>query len=168
MDYDLSFDATARTLESAGISVNPAEAHGILTGLVCAGNADAEVALSALGDPGDFPELRDYVTATHDQLSRGLGEAGLEFEPLLPDEDLPAAQRSRALTQWCSGFNTGFHFRGTDDTAGYSETATEALADIAELADASGTVSEPDLIEIIEYLRVAIQLIYEETADKAA
>jgi len=168
MSYDLSFSTTAETLESAGVSVNPSEAHGILTGLVCAGITDEETALSALGDPGDFPELRDYVVASRDQLSRGLQEAEFDFAPLLPDETLPAAQRSRALTQWCSGFITGFYFGGNSSSGDYSETVGEALTDIAELANASGTVSESDLVEIIEYLRVGVQLIYEEAADKAA
>ncbi|MHB8254084.1 MAG: UPF0149 family protein [Acidiferrobacter sp.] len=168
MTYDLSFHATALTLEQAGVSVNPSEAHGILTGLVCIGIEDDAAALSALGDPGDFPEFGDYVLAARTHIAEGLRAAELDFEPLLPDDNVPVAQRSRALTQWCTGFVAGFYFRGSENTGDHSDTVSEALTDITDLANASGTVSESDLTEIVEYLRVSVQLIYEETREKTA
>lgn len=167
MTYDLSFQATASTLDAAGIALSPSEAHGLLTGLVCAGNADDEAAFSALGDPGDFPELGHYVGALRTQLTQGLAGGELDFAPLLPGEDHSAPQQSRALTQWCSGFIAGYYFRGEDRRQGGSEAVGEALDDMAALADASGTVNEADLSELVEYLRVAVQLIYEETIDTA-
>ena len=166
MAYDLSFHTTALTLEAAGVLVNPSEAHGILTGLLCAGITDDEAAFSALGDPSDSPELGDYIKAARSRLAHGFQEAQFDFEPLLPDDTWPTAQRSRALTQWCSGFITGFYLRGGNSIEDHSETVSEALMDIADLACASGTVDEHDLTEIAEYLRVGVQLIYEETAEK--
>lgn len=167
MSYDLSFRTTASTLEAAGIAMGPSEAHGVMTGLVCADVADDEAAFAALGDPGDFPELRDYVDAARAQLTQGLTGIDLDFTPLLPSEDQSPAQQSRALTQWCAGFIGGYYFRGGDRLKETSEAVREALDDIAALADASGTVNEADLSEIVEYLRVAVQLIFEETVDKA-
>ncbi len=167
MTYDLSFDTTASTLEAAGIALGPSEAHGMMTGLVCAGDADDESAFSVLGDPGDFPELGDYVDAVRTQLTQGLASAELDFTPLLPGDNQSAAQQSRALTRWCNGFIAGYYFRGDDHLEDRSEAVREALEDITALADASGTVNEADLSEIVEYLRVAVQLIYEETIDKA-
>jgi len=163
MSYDLSFDETATTLGQAGLAMGPSEAHGILTGLVCAGHLDDETALSALGDPGDFPELLDYVTASRAQIAQQLYDADLAFAPLLPSEDLPEVLRSRALTQWCGGFITGFYFRGPAEDEEHGDTLREALQDIGAIAEASGTVDESDLTELIEYIRVAVQLVYEET-----
>lgn len=163
MSYDLSYDATTSLLEQAGISFGPSEAHGILAGLACAGLSDDEAALSALGDPGDFPEFLEYIEAARTQIAQSLYDADLSFEPLLPDDDVPPVQRSRALTQWCRGFITGFTFHGNDDSADETAGATEeALADIRDMATAEGTVGEEDLVELVEYLRVSIQLIYEE------
>lgn len=167
MTYDLSFSATTKTLETAGIAIGASEAHGVMTGLVCADHTDDESAFSALGDPGDFPELSDYVHAIRAHLTEGLSGIELDFAPLLPGSEHASAQQSRALTHWCSGFIAGYYFRRDDRLKEPSELVREALDDIAALADASGTVNEADLSEIVEYLRVAVQLIYEETIDKA-
>lgn len=163
MSDDLSYDALSSLLEQAGISLGASEAHGILAGLVCAGAGNEDTALSALGDPGDFPEFLDFVEAARAQMAQSLYDADLSFEPLLPHEDVPPVQRSRALTQWCRGFITGLTFHGKDDLAEETMGATEeALADIRAMAAAEGTVGEEDLAELVEYLRVSIQLIYEE------
>lgn len=165
MSYDLSFRATAQTLEAAGIALSPSEAHGVMTGLVCAGNADDEAAFSALGDPGDVLELGNFVEAMRAQLAQGLAGGELDFAPLLPDSDQSTAQQSRALTKWCSGFIAGYYFRGDGRRQECSEAVREALEDMTALADAGGTVDEAGLSEIVEYLRVAVQLIYEEAID---
>lgn len=165
MTYDLSFQATTQTLESAGIPVGASEAHGVLTGLVCAGITDEDSALAALSDPSETSDLRDYVGAACTQLNHSLRETEFDFEPLLPEDTLPVALRSRALTHWCSGFMTGFYFRNAARGEEASETVGEALTDIADIAQAGGTVSEADLAEIVEYLRVSIQLIYDEIAN---
>ena len=129
------------------------------------GNADDEAAFSALGDPGDLPELGFYVDAVRTQLVQGLAGGELDFAPLLPGFDQSTAQQSRALTRWCRGFIVGYYFRGDGQRQGCSEAVREALEDMTALADASGTVNEADLSEIVEYLRVAVQLIYEEAID---
>ncbi len=166
MRYDLDYDTVAETLAEAAVPLSPAEADGLVTALACRGQSDPQEAVAALGGPNDLPDFLDYVSAACAQRAAALASGDLAFAPLLPDEELPAVQRSRALTQWCQGFVTGFALGGGNTDSGqYTEIVDEALADIRDIASASGTASEADLIEIIEYLRVAIQLIYEEAAD---
>ncbi len=150
-------------LEQAFVTLGGSEAHGVVIGLICAGVADDDMVIAALGADENDTGLRDSLEAARRRITEGSVEVGLSFEPLLPDDEQPAVQRSRALSEWCRGFVTGFYFlhRGTTPHE-RSEIVTEALADINDLAEASGTVGESDLSELVEYLRVAVQLIHDE------
>lgn len=163
---DLSYDTWTAVLEQADVTLGASEAHGVLTGLACAGILDDASAIAALGANENDAELIDALELARRHLADTLAAAELGLEPLLPNEELPAVQRSRALTEWCRGFVAGFYFHDRDKEADdYPEVVGEALADIGDLAEASGTVSESDLVEIVEFLRVAVQLIYEEAAN---
>ncbi len=163
---DLSYDTWTAVLEQAEVTLGASEAHGVLTGLACAGILDDASAIAALGAHENDAELIDALELARRHLADTLAEAELGLEPLLPNEELPAVQRSRALTEWCHGFVTGFYFHDRDKEAGdYPDVVGEALADIGDLAEASGTIGDSDLVEVVEYLRVAVQLIYEEVAN---
>lgn len=165
MDDQPSYDTWTVMLEQADVALGASEAHGVVIGLICAGVADDDAAIAALGANETDPDLRDALEAARRRIAEGLAEAGLGLEPLLPDDERPAVQRSRALIEWCRGFVTGFYFHGRDlGASDYPEIVAEALTDIGDLAEASGTVGESDLSELVEYLRVAVQLIYDESA----
>ncbi len=153
------YESLQEILENAGLPASAAEAHGAVCGLLCIGNRDPDAILAVLGDAdGDF-ELTQAVgalqTATHAQLEEG----NLGFQLLLPADDVPAAQRSRALVNWCRGFVAAC---GRHTAAALTGEAAEALEDIAAVADAEGTVGESDFCGLVEYLRVGVQLLYEE------
>ncbi len=157
---DVTFDSTALALERAAVALSPSEAHGILTGLVCAGIREDAAVLAALGGSDDDSELQEVALATCAELAARLDEGDFTFMPLLPDETVPAVQRSRAVVDWCRGFTSGFASPG--EPTARTPLADEALSDIHELAQAGGTVNEDDLTEIVEYLRVGVQLLYDE------
>ncbi|WP_297361802.1 UPF0149 family protein [Acidiferrobacter sp.] len=166
MHDDFTYDTWTMILEQAYVTLGGSEAHGIVIGLLCAGVADDDMVIAALGADENDTGLRDSLEAARRRITEGSAEVGLSFEPLLPDDERPAVQRSRALSEWCRGFVTGFYFldRGTTPHE-RSEIVTEALADINDLAEASGTVGESDLSELVEYLRVAVQLIHDEVVE---
>ena len=96
------------------------------------------------------------------------------FEPLLPDDNDAADKRTEALAHWCEGYLHGL-VSGEHDAALKERLAAEPLADIIKdmLQITRATVEELDdddsdddaYIEIVEYLRVAAQLVYEELAE---
>ena len=166
MHDDLSYDTWTMMLGQADVALGASEAHGVMVGLICAGRADDDRAIAALGANETDPDLRDGLESARRRIGEALAEGGLGLEPLLPDDERPAVQRSRALIEWCRGFVAGFYFHDRDTkTSDHPEIVAEALNDIGELAEASGTVGESDLSELVEYLRVAVQLIYDETAE---
>jgi hypothetical protein len=166
MHDDLSYDTWAMMLEQADATLGASEAHGVVVGLICARVADNDAAIAALGADETDPDLRDGLETTRRRIAEALAEGELGVEPLLPSDERPAVQRSRALIEWCRGFMAGFHFHGRDmEASDHPEILAEALTDIGDLARASGTAGESDLSELVEYLRVAVQLIYDEIAE---
>ena len=170
----VTFREVAALLESAGSQVVAAEGHGCLCGALCtAPDYTVERWLEELVATDDEtvtipPDaaLRLLFADTH----RALRGDAMEFEPLLPDDDEPLEQRAIALAQWCQGFLYGF---GTgkpvraQDIKGQIE---EILRDVSHIAQASvdvgaaGEDEESSYAELVEYLRVGVQLIHDELA----
>ena len=108
MQDDLSYDTWAMMLAQADAALAASEAHGVVVGLICAGRVDDDTAIAALGANETDPDLRDGLETARRRIADGLAEGGLGLEPLLPDDERPAVQRSRALIEWCRGFVAGF------------------------------------------------------------
>jgi uncharacterized protein YgfB (UPF0149 family) len=172
----VTFREIANVLQSAGSQVVAAEGHGCLCGALCTTPdytverwLDELIAIegddSDVSAPPDAP-LRLLFVDTH----RALRGDQMEFEPLLPDDDEPLEQRATALAQWCQGFLYGF---GTgkpvrrEDLKGQVD---EILRDLSEIARASvdvgaaGEEEEASYAELVEYLRVGVQLVHDELA----
>jgi uncharacterized protein YgfB (UPF0149 family) len=94
----------------------------------------------------------------------------MEFEPLLPDDAASLAERVESLAAWCQGFLYGFGAAGTANRSGLPDSVSEFLADLARISQVgdvgSGTeeVEEAAYAELVEFLRVGVQLVYDELA----
>ncbi len=105
---------------------------------------------------------------------RQLAERQSEFEPLLPSEDDGTGVRATALAHWCEGFLHGLVAANHGDDL-KTRLAAEPLADIIRdmLQITRASTDEDDdtesddsaYTELVEYVRVAAQLVYEELAD---
>ena len=184
-----SFELIDAALRRAEAPTDAAEAHGSLCGLVC-----------GLGDSGQsawlaetLPDAR--VDAQPDAHADGqanaaiveqtaavlrvlafrtraaLEDADMTFQPLLPDEAEPLAQRIDGLAQWCQGFNHGLFVAariGDAEAELRSGNTAEIVSDFADMAKAAVDDEEPDgdgeaaYVELVEYIRVSVQLVYEE------
>jgi hypothetical protein len=175
----LDYDRLRESLADAGAVVALAELHGGVCGALCAGGGaaarrwldgcleDQELAASATA----LAEELDELTRTSE---RTLADPDLTFEPLLPDDDAPLAERVQALALWCQGFLSGV---GTTAPAAARQSAegsslAEILRDFAEISRAGlseeeaagGAKADFALAEIHEYVRVSVQIVFEELA----
>jgi uncharacterized protein len=162
-----NYDDVARALAAAGSTANAAEAHGCLCGAACVrrdyGFAEwlDEIAPDGASDDGVLESLRARSVAT-------LAGGEMEFEPLLPrdDEELPV--RVEALGAWCQGFLYGFGAAGTAGHAQLPEEVAEVLTDLAQVSQAGAVGSdstedeEQAYVELVEFVRAAVQLAYDE------
>ena len=97
-----------------------------------------------------------------------------EFEPLLPNDEDNTASRAAALARWCEGFLHGLVSADHGDAL-KARLAADPLADVIRdmlqitraCADDEGDDETNDaaFTELVEYLRVATQLTYEELAE---
>lgn len=173
------YEVLDETLSAAGVPMTFAELHGGLCGALCAGGKDAAddwVARAftvSTTDPAALDSLRKRFSALASDLSHAFADFELGFEPYLPDDDEPLPVRVRALACWCQGFLAGLGLAGSDDTARVlagSGDSAEIVRDFAEIGKAAVGEGLGDeqagfaFAEIAEYVRVGVQIVYEELA----
>ncbi len=176
-DHDQLDDALRR----AGSSWNAAQTHGLATGRLAvldAQQAGREWLAQVLEGTDAANALRkecesmleDLHYATH----RHLAERQSQFSPLLPDDGDDAGTRTAALANWCEGYLHGL-VSAKDAGPIAARLAAEPAAGIIRdmLAITQATVDterlddgdEQAYVEVREYVRVAVQLVYEELAE---
>ncbi len=91
---------------------------------------------------------------------------------MLPDDDTGLPERVSELALWCQGYLYGLAQGGIRQFDGLPGDCTEILKDFVELAKArSDDVSENserDFFELSEYVRVGVQLVFEELTEIAS
>jgi len=180
MDQNVDHNELDDALRRCGSNWDAAQSHGLLTGrLAVAGVVAGPEWLSQVLDGTDESSadrlacqkmLDGLYQSTYWQLSERLSE----FVPLLPDDDTDAALRTAAMAHWSEGFLHGLVSAQHGDEL-RDRLAAEPLADIirdmlqitrAELDEATDVeTNEAAYTELVEYLRVAAQLAYEELAE---
>jgi len=106
------------------------------------------------------------------EIADSLQDTELGFQPLLPDDEVPVADRTLALGQWCGGFLAGFGLAGRFQEADLSEDLRELLTDLGKIASLDEDIpddedNETDLVEIVEYVRMSALLIFTECVSSA-
>ncbi len=158
-----------RSLSASHALTDPAEAHGTLAGALCASGPYrledwlADILPEGMGAPID-PALATLYAATVDALSG----SELDFDLLIPEEEEPIEERTRSLTAWCTGFLYGLGSNGAADPQRLPGDLPEIVRDLGEITragvDASDSeeANESALAELVEFVRVGVQLVFDE------
>ncbi len=87
---------------------------------------------------------------------------------MVPDDEEPIEDRVSALAKWCQGFLFGLAEGGLKSFDNLPGDCAEILSDFNELARATSPDetedSERAYFELFEYVRVGMQLVFEELA----
>ena len=152
------------------------EAHGLATGLLCIENqTEAASWLSHLfaDDIVLLDEDKTVLISLFEQTRKLLNEEdeGFRYDLFLPADDVPLKNQLEALRYWCEGFLFGVGFsRSSSDWPG--ETG-EIMKDIVEFTKLDTEVDEEidedeaALIEIQEYLRVAVIMVRDQFIEES-
>lgn len=183
MEHTTDYNALAEALRRSGSSWDAAQAHGLLCGRLAAagGSSGAGWIDVVLEDVAPDNALRRECEAMLDTLYQSsyqqLAQRLSEFALLLPDDGDPPDVRTDALAQWCEGFLHGL-VSGQTDARLRERLAAEPLSDlIRDLLQITQATADTDddvetneraYTEVVEYVRVAAQLAYEELADLRA
>jgi uncharacterized protein YgfB (UPF0149 family) len=175
----VTFDEVVRVLEELESSVPAAEAHGCLVGALCTTpHYPMERWLEEIIPDEDRRVDDDSQQALRllyaDTLNALRGE-DMDFEVLLPGDEVPLAARAGGLSQWCQGFLYGFGSSGQIHGAARKQedlpaNVNEILSDLTHIGRASVEIEgdpeneseEEAYAEVVEYVRVGVQLIHDE------
>lgn len=180
MDQTIDHDALDHLLKRCGADWNAAQVHGLLCSrLAVTGAAGARRWFAQVleGIDPDNPLRSECEVALDELCTKTWGQLVArqsEFVLLLPDDEESATQRAEAMGQWCEGFLHGLvSEKHSEDLK--TRLAAEPLADIIkDMLQITRVVSDDEqdedgeeeaFVELVEYLRVAAQLMYEELAD---
>lgn len=181
MSKEVDYDDLDESLARCGASWNAAQAHGLLCARLTVDGAMSVTATidQVLEDCDANDALRkesvDLLAALAASTLARFRERQSAFDPVLPDDAQSAEIRTRALADWSEAYLHGIvSGDGAQSETLRSRLAAEPVADIVrdllQITRASvdpGTSDEEDeaaYAEIVEYVRVAAQLVYEELA----
>jgi uncharacterized protein len=176
MMLQVTYAEVARVLEGLQSTVSGAESHGCLCGALC---TSAHYAIERwlediVPEEGavDEQSLQPLRLLFADTLNALRGDE-MDFELLLPDDDVALELRATALSQWCQGFLYGFSTGQPVQLEELEGSVDEVLRDLTHIGRATVELGgdedeEAAYAEVLEYVRVGVQLIHDELIDLRA
>jgi len=115
-------------------------------------------------------ECRQALHRLYDSTKAAITGPGLGFTPLLPDDETLLAERTAALASWGSGFLYGLGLGGVsaEDLGGDAQEVLKDLSDFSRLEEEviESEENEEAYAELVEYLWVAVMLVYAEVEER--
>ncbi len=156
---------------SEELALSATEINGFITGMVCGGlqweDEDCRMNLQQIINQGDalnvevIALLASIFSATRAQLDKGL----LELKLAIEDDSQELSQRLKSIAVWSEGWLLGFGLG--IDSGKVSKDALEILADIKnisevefEIEDEENDELEKAYVEILEHLKVSIEMLF--------
>jgi uncharacterized protein len=153
-----------------------AEAHGTLAGCLCGASGYRfedwlrEILPEGQADRAARAPLQELFGWT----ASALLQPDMEFELLLPEDTESLTLRTQALAEWCQGFLYGLGAGSIPDAKELPGEVGEVVRDLIEItrADVDSAQDEESnegaYAELVEFVRVGVQLLFEELADARA
>ncbi len=172
MSEPLHYAELSAALAQHGYGENAAQFHGMLCGALCV-KPPQQVDLPQLlveGHATPTDDARNDATLCRlcEQSAQSLASAEMNFAPLLPDDDQTLAERAKSLGAWCEGFLFGLSTGPKLELKRCSAEMKEILRDLTHFTQAvlsdgdDHEIEENAYAELVEYLRVGVQLIFME------
>ena len=164
----MTFEQLEDLFYTLDIQASASGFHGFLCGRLSCGPVQMEQLVRSstqwLGLEEAAESAETALEEFYESSLNNLQDVSFVFQPLLPDDELPLSERLVALGEWCSNYISGLG-EGMSDELDVSADTQEALRDIAAIGQIStdfdeGEDSERDYLELVEYIRIAVQLIF--------
>ena len=160
------YEVLTTALRRVNSQLSAAECHGLIAGALNTQNT-ALISRFFTGDDERVKEDAKFAELFSQLVhltAEGYRDEDFNFQLLLPDDDVPLQDRSRALAEWCGGYVMGLLESGIKEFDKLPEDAAEVAKDLVEISqldvseDNSG--SDSDLMHLEEYVRVGVQILY--------
>ncbi len=169
-------ETLSRALEAADSDTSAAEAHGVISGVLCVSSDDrtgskwVPILLSdaAQMEPEAAKKLSLSLMVIHQHTLDALKSGNFTFDLIVPDDDKPVAERITALSDWCRGYLLGLSVHGPAGKQNLAAQKKEFVEDLIEISNVqSGQEhekdAEKDLMELHEFVRVGVQMVFDES-----
>ena len=117
-------------------------------------------------------EFRNALLDLIEETSNALNSSDLPFLLLLPNDNESLEKRTTTLSMWCQGFIDGLGLIVSENSSDIGESSmsllTEIIEDFSQISTLHIQSKENDeeeelaFIELLEYVRVSTELIFEE------
>ncbi len=161
-------------LKSSSWKSGAAEAHGLLTGLACRGITTTEIGNRMYLFQFSADEDTALLEGLFELILRELESSAPTFNLLLAGDEEHITARVDEIASWCGGFVQGFCHDGDSAISEQNAEAQEVIQDIMDICgmevDLTDSAShhleeeEKAFSEVEEYLRVGIQIIFDEAS----
>ena len=149
-----------------------AEAHGTLAGCLCgaAGYRFEDWLREILPEGRASAEASATLRELYDATAGALISPDMEFTVLLPEDEESLNARTAALAEWCQGFLYGLGAGSIPDAGELPGEVGEIVRDFTEItragvdSDEGEESNESAYAELVEFVRVGVQLLFEELA----
>lgn len=180
MHQSVSHDELDAALKRCGANCSAGQAHGLLCSRLAIMGPDAglawldQVLEGCDADSAIHDECVSMLDTLYACTHRQLADRQSEFEPLLPQDSDSTIIRAEAIACWCEGFLHGLVSGAANDSLQArltSQPLSDIVGDMLQITRATVDDESDDednetaYAELVEYLRVAVQLTYEELAE---
>ena len=144
--------------------------HGFAMGMASSGAVQiddyAHCALAGMDDTR-FAAILALLQTLFTEAQNELAARQSELSLYLPADDTPLAERIDALADLCQGYVLGLLANGAHKLETLPDDAAEIVRDIMAISGGEGGAADPEmderaLAELEEYVRVGVQVVYEE------
>ena len=174
----MNFDYIDKIRQKSGISIDVSECHGKISACLCSENMTAEALLpeeintdeSSLS--AETMKLKTVLLSLIAETLEQLNDAEMSFYPLLSPDAESLTDRTLSLSRWCQGFIDGFGLVIAQKNISIAQIEQDIIGEIIEdfsqiskLSSASVMNEDGEelaYMEVVEYVRVGVQLIFEE------
>lgn len=163
-----TFKELQLSLNKTALKLHPSQAHGVICGMI-SGSATSTTGWETLitGDQ-ETTEENTLLQQIYECSAAQLADLNFSFQLLLPADSQNLPIRAEALSMWCQGFLTGLKIVNVPLTERKPSELTEAIHDLIEIAKmnyeevVANEEDETAYVELVEYVRMAAILIYED------
>lgn len=174
----IPYQPFAEHLKTIGVLATPSELHAQACAFLCVDdNTPFEQWLHTISEDycienADDANLRHVMSAVFDYAKEQLKKDDYSFQLLLPQEETSLHERIEILADWISTFLSSLGTAGFQ-ARGLSQDAQEFVNDLDKIAridnDIEGLEGEElDFIEITEYVRSGVMMLYIELNQRKA
>jgi len=172
----MAYQTINKIFQKYETDLTSSEAHGLATGMLCIEcKVEASLWLAELfaDDIILLDEDKTILVALFEQTRKLLSgeEDSFRYDLFLPGDDDELSEQLEAIRSWCEGFLFGIGYSRSEST--WPGETAEIMKDIVEFTKLDSELdddmdeeekneNEAALIEIQEYLRVAVMMIREQ------